>query len=210
MARKLFLKIERRKSMTDNNNDNIEEELVTGSKSQDEKKATRKKGERKSKKIKELESLLDEQKKKTRENYDQMLRAMAELENYKKRMTKDKAELLKYGNEKLIQEILPVFDNLERATNQNEFSENLEGLLEGVKMTIKQFYSVLEKFGVEVIVSVEKKFDPEIHEAVMQTESEDHEANTVVSELERGYILNGRLLRPAKVAVSKLPDKPDN
>jgi len=196
--------------MTDNNNDNIEEELVTGSKSQDEKKATRKKGERKSKKIKELESLLDEQKKKTRENYDQMLRAMAELENYKKRMTKDKAELLKYGNEKLIQEILPVFDNLERATNQNEFSENLEGLLEGVKMTIKQFYSVLEKFGVEVIVSVEKKFDPEIHEAVMQTESEDHEANTVVSELERGYILNGRLLRPAKVAVSKLPDKPDN
>lgn len=194
--------------MENKKTEEMKEEML----SEDEKKAspTNKNGKKKKKKIGELENLLKEQEKDARENYDQMLRARAELENFKKRTAKEKADLITYGNANLIREILPVFDNLKRATDHPESTNKLEGLLEGIKMTIQQFYSVLEQFGVEEISAMEQKFDPHVHEAVMQMESEDHEENMVVSELEKGYLLKGKLLRPAKVAVAKSSKKSDD
>lgn len=165
---------------------------------------------RKSKKEQEVETLKSEVEAKTKladENYDRFLRAQAELENYKKRVEKEKNGLVKYGNEELIRALLPVIDNLERALD-HPAGENPDGIIEGIKITINQFHQVLEKFGVTRIAAVGKPFDPSKHEAMMQVESSEHEPNTVVSELQKGYFLNDRLLRPAMVSVARSPEEP--
>jgi molecular chaperone GrpE len=162
---------------------------------------------RKSKREQEIEVLkaqLEEKTKGAEENYDRFLRAQADLENYKKRVEREKNNLVKYGNEDLIKAILPVIDNLERALNHSA-EENLGGFLEGIRITIDQFHKVLEKFGVTPIPAVGEPFDPSKHEAMMQVESTDHEPNTIVSEHQRGYLLNDRLLRPAMVSVARSP-----
>ena len=162
---------------------------------------------RKSKKEQEIEMVkaqMEEKAKQAEENYDKFLRAQAELENYKKRVEREKSSLVKYGNEELIKAILPVVDNLERALDHPP-GENLDGLLEGVKITCNQLLQVLEKFGLTPIAAVGEPFDPGKHEAMMQVESADHEPNTVVSELQKGYFLNDRLVRPAMVSVARAP-----
>ena len=162
---------------------------------------------RKPKREQEIEMLkaqTEEKAKQAEENYDRFLRAQAELENYKKRAEREKSSLAKYGNEELIKAILPVVDNLERALDHPQ-GENPDGLLEGVKIIYNQFLQVLEKFGLTPIAAVGEPFDPSKHEAMMQVESTDHEPNTVVSELQRGYFLNDRLLRPAMVSVARAP-----
>lgn len=162
---------------------------------------------RKSKRKQEIEMLkaqVEEKAKHAEENYDRFLRAQAELENYKKRVEREKNSLTKYGNEELIKAILPVVDNLERALDHPQ-GENPDGLLEGVKIIYDQFLQVLEKFGLTRIAAAGEPFDPSKHEAMMQVESTDHEPNTVVSELQRGYFLNDRLLRPAMVSVARAP-----
>jgi molecular chaperone GrpE len=162
---------------------------------------------RKSKGEQEIEMLkaqMEEQAKQAEENYDRLLRAQAELENYKKRVEREKSSLVKFGNEELIKAILPVVDNLERALDHPP-GENLDRLLEGVKITYNQLFQVLEKFGLTPIAAVGEPFDPGKHEAMMQVESADHEPNTVVSELQKGYFLNDRLLRPAMVSVARAP-----
>jgi molecular chaperone GrpE len=162
---------------------------------------------RKSKKEQEIEMVkaqMEEKAKQAEENYDKFLRAQAELENYKKRVEREKSSLVKYGNEELIKAILPVVDNLERALDHPP-GENPDGLLEGVKITCNQLLQVLEKFGLTPIAAVGEPFDPGKHEAMMQVESAEHEPNTVVSELQKGYFLNDRLLRPAMVSVARAP-----
>lgn len=162
---------------------------------------------RKSKREQEIEMLkaqMEEKAKQAEENYDRFLRAQAELENYKKRAEREKNSLAKYGNEELIKAILPVVDNLERALDHPQ-GENPDGLVEGVKIIYNQLLQVLEKFGLTPIAAVGEPFDPSKHEAMMQVESTDHEPNTVVSELQRGYFLNDRLLRPAMVSVARAP-----
>jgi molecular chaperone GrpE len=162
---------------------------------------------RKSKREPELEMLktqLEEKAKETKENYDRFLRVQAELENYKKRVEREKSNLVRYGNEELIKAILPVIDNLERALDHPQ-GENPDGLTEGIKITLNQLLQVLEKFGLTPIASVGEPFDPSRHEAMMQVESADHEPNTVVSELQKGYFLNDRLIRPAMVSVAQPP-----
>jgi molecular chaperone GrpE len=146
------------------------------------------------------------------ENYDRLLRITAEFENYKKRMEREMNDFRKFANESLIKDILPIVDNLERAleipygNNENAFN----GMLEGVQMTLKGLLETLEKFGVVPIDSLDKPFDPNFHQAVMQEESEGHPENTVSKELQKGYMMNDRLLRPAMVVVSKKPvSKPD-
>lgn len=146
------------------------------------------------------------------ENYDRLLRITAEFENYKKRMEREMNDFRKFANESLIKDILPIVDNLERAleipygNNENAFN----GMLEGVQMTLKGLLESLEKFGVVPIDSLGKPFDPNVHQAVMQEESEGHADNTVSKELQRGYMMNDRLLRPAMVVVSKKSNsKPD-
>lgn len=164
-------------------------------------------GKRKSKKGQEIELLkaqVEEKAKLAGENYDRFLRAQAELDNYKKRVEREKSSLVKYGNEELIKALLPVIDNLERALNHPQ-GENPDGLMEGIEITLNQLLQVLEKFGVTPVASVGEPFDPSKHEAMMQVESADHEPNTVVSELQKGYFLNDRLLRPAMVSVAQPP-----
>ncbi|NLC71265.1 MAG: nucleotide exchange factor GrpE [Desulfuromonadaceae bacterium] len=137
---------------------------------------------------------------------DLHLRACADLDNYRKRARKEKDELLRFGNEGIIRELLPVLDNLERAVEhaRQEQSES-QGLLQGVEMTVGQFLKALEKFGAVPFNAMGEFFDPARHEAMGQMESADHPPNTVIQVLQKGCLLNDRLLRPALVMVSRAP-----
>lgn len=140
---------------------------------------------------------------------DSYLRARADLENYRRRTQREKEELSKFANENILREILPVIDNLERAVSHARCEEaDAAGLLAGVEMTLSQFQKVLEKFQVTVIEALNQPFDCACHEAMGQIENGECDPNTVVQELQRGYLLNGRLLRPALVMVSKAPAAP--
>ncbi|SDL77454.1 molecular chaperone GrpE [Geoalkalibacter ferrihydriticus] len=154
----------------------------------------------------ELARALDECRQEARRNHDLYLRMAADLDNFRKRAQREREDLAKFANEKILREILPVMDNLERAVGhaRQEGGDN-QGLFEGVEMTLNQFGKVLEKFGVAPIESVGKAFDPARHEAMGQVESAEHPANTVAQELQKGYVLHERLLRPALVMVTKTP-----
>ncbi|NLN60955.1 MAG: nucleotide exchange factor GrpE [Deltaproteobacteria bacterium] len=150
-----------------------------------------------------LESLIVEKEKMAAESHEKYLRARADLENYKKRAAKDKQDTIKYGNEKLIRDLLPLIDGMDRALGCSENSTDFEAFREGLQLLQEQLCCCLEKYGVETIDAAGKPFDPNIHEALMQVESSEHEANQVVTQMEKGYLLNGRLIRPAKVCVCK-------
>ena len=130
------------------------------------------------------------------------LRLYAEFENYKKRVSKDKEELIKYGNENLLYEILPFIDHLEMAL-KHASNEVSSGLVQGVEITLRDLRKTLEKFGLTAIEADGKPFDPVVHHAMSQVERNDTEDNTVVEEFRRGYMLRDKVLRPALVAVSK-------
>jgi molecular chaperone GrpE len=134
---------------------------------------------------------------------DRWMRAVAELENYKKRSAREMEESCRYGNERLLKEVLPILDSMERALAHAQNAENGETFLEGIQMIHRQFLSILERFGVRSVNALNEPFDPSRHEAMIQVESSAHAPNTVVQELEKGYLIHDRLLRPAKVAVSK-------
>ena len=130
------------------------------------------------------------------------LRLYAEFENYKKRVSKDKEELIKYGNENLLYEILPFIDHLEMAL-KHASNEVSSGIVQGVEITLRDLRKTLEKFGLTAIEADGKPFDPVVHHAMSQVERNDTEDNTVVEEFRRGYMLRDKVLRPALVAVSK-------
>jgi molecular chaperone GrpE len=136
---------------------------------------------------------------------DRILRLAAEMENSRKRLDREKAEGISFANERLIRELFPVIDNLERAVQHGEDEANCQSLLDGVRMTLKSFEDVLGRFGCASFESEGKPFDPNFHEAVMQRESADHPEKTILQELQKGYMLRDRLLRPAMVIVSKGP-----
>jgi molecular chaperone GrpE len=159
------------------------------------------------KEIEELKKKLEEKEKEAKEYYDRLLRAAADLENFKKRAAKDKEEWTKFANEDLIKSILPVIDNLERAVNHAEKVVDTGVMIEGVRLTIRQILQTLNRFGLAPFESVGKPFDPSMHEAMLVVESDEHQPNHVVEEFQKGYLLNNRLLRPATVSVSKLPEK---
>jgi len=127
----------------------------------------------------------------------------AEFDNYRKRVGREKDTLVAFGNERLLNAILPFLDNLERAMSQEAGNTAAEGLLAGVRLTYDQFLTELRKFGLERICSEGEKFDPNLHEAIAQVELEGKPGGTVLSEARRGYLLNGRLLRPAQVFVAQ-------
>jgi len=143
------------------------------------------------------------------ENHDKYMRVAAELENYKKRAVREKADSIKYGNESLLRDILPLVDNVDRALEHADNSDDFEAFKKGLKMLHEQLLCCLRKHGVEVIDTAGKDFDPNVHEAMLQIESDERETGKVVNEFERGYLLNGRLLRPAKVCVCKRPENED-
>jgi len=158
--------------------------------------------------VDDLRKNLDEQKQLAQNNYEKFLRAYAELENYKKRTEKERAENLKYANEELLRDLLPFIDNLHRAIEHasSERNDSPEALAEGVRLTLTELIRILEKYGVESIESVGKPFDPNLHEAMLQVETKDHEPLTIVEEFQKGYRIKDRLLRPARVSVAKRPD----
>ena len=139
-------------------------------------------------------------------NHDLYLRARADFENFRRRAQKDKEDLAKFANENLLRELLPVVDNLSRAIEHAEESDS-KALLEGVDMTLSEFGKVLEKFGVQPVEAIGQPFDPDCHEAMGQLETDEHPPNTVVQEMQKGYTLNQRLLRPALVMIAKAPAK---
>jgi len=158
--------------------------------------------------VKQLREELDQAQEQVKIQQEQYLRTLADMENLRKRHQREKEELAKYGNEELLRETLPVIDNLERALEHAEQGEGQGGLMEGVQMTLNQFYQVLSKFGVEPIDAMGQPFDPAFHQAMGQLESADQPVNTVVQQMQKGYLLNQRLLRPAFVMVSKAPPAP--
>jgi molecular chaperone GrpE len=143
-------------------------------------------------------------------NWDLYLRERADLENARKRHQRDKEDALRFANDRLLKEMVPVLDNLERAVaHAEQGGDNNQGLLEGVNMTINQFRKVLEDFGVKPIKAVGASFDPNLHQAMGQIESAEQAPNTVVTEFQRGYLLHDRLLRPSLVMVAKAPTGDD-
>ncbi|MBI4715434.1 MAG: nucleotide exchange factor GrpE [Nitrospirae bacterium] len=134
------------------------------------------------------------------------LRTLADMENLRKRMTRDQADAIRYANEKVFLEMIPVLDNIERAILHADEKKEFEPMLEGLRLTLREFLGVLEKFGVRPIESIGRPFDPARHHAVEQVISDAHEEGTVVAELRKGYFLNERTLRPALVSVSKRPE----
>jgi len=159
----------------------------------------------------DLEQKLAEAQEEVRKNWDLYLRSQAELENYRKRVQRDRQDLLRFGHENLLRELLPVVDNLDRAVRHaRETGDTGEGLLEGVEMTLNQFQRALEKFGVTPIAAHGEAFDPSRHEAMGQLETSDHPPNTVAQELQKGYLLHERLLRPAMVMIAKAPQAAQN
>lgn len=150
----------------------------------------------------ELKQALDASEKESREHYERYLRAVAELDNYKKRAARDKADTIKYGKEELIRDILPFLDSLDRAIEHAD-SSDVQVFKSGIALIQDQLLCCLKKHGVEKIESAGANFDPNIHEALMQMDSADHQDNQIVSEMEKGYLLNGRLIRPSRVCVCK-------
>ena len=136
-------------------------------------------------------------------NYDRYVRQVAEAENFKKRNARERDDAIRFANEALLKDILPVVDNLERAIAHAAGGENGKSLVDGVEMVLKGFLDVLSKFGVSQISAVGQPFDPSKHEAMAQVVSDIQEPNTVVDELHKGYMFRDRLLRAALVSVAK-------
>jgi molecular chaperone GrpE len=139
---------------------------------------------------------------------DNLLRLQAEFENYKKRQVKEREESRKSANERLLTVLLPVFDNLERALDHGGEGGSPEKMLEGIQLVLKQFRESLSQFGVEPIEAEGALFDPYVHDAMSRVETDgDPPDGTVVEVYQRGYLLNGRILRAAMVGVAKLVDE---
>lgn len=152
---------------------------------------------------KELLKKIDELKEKSSENYDIYLRSQAEIENIIKRNKKDKEEWVKYSNEKLIKDLLQVIDNLENALNHSGDENALNALIEGVDLTLKGLKDTLKRSGLEEIKTEGELFDPCFHHAVLEEISDGVEKGKILRELQKGYTLNERLIRPAMVVISK-------
>ncbi|MDF2626602.1 MAG: heat-shock protein [Symbiobacteriaceae bacterium] len=150
----------------------------------------------------ELMQELDEAKARAAELENRLLRAHAEFENYRRRVQREKEDLAVYANQKLVLNLLPVLDNLDRALG-TPAAPGDEKLRQGVELTARSFRDILAKEGVTVIEAVGKPFDPNFHEAVMTVESDEHDDETVMSEFQKGYQLGDRVIRPSMVQVSK-------
>lgn len=155
--------------------------------------------------VKDLRADLEAKEEEIKSLKDKLLRSHAEFENYKKRMTKEKSDLLKYANEELVKEVLRTVDNLEMAIGHAREANQTESITEGIEIILKHLLQSLERFGVAGFSAVGERFDPGRHEAVLQVESAEHEPSTVIAEAQKGYFLRERLLRPALVTVTKRP-----
>ncbi|ASR46680.1 nucleotide exchange factor GrpE [Paenibacillus kribbensis] len=136
------------------------------------------------------------------EHQQRFLRAQADFDNFRRRTLKEKEELAKYASMKLVTELVPVLDNFERALATAQQGAETESFAKGVEMIFRQFEGVLQAEGVTAMNSVGQPFNPDFHQAIMQVESEEHEEGIVVEEVQKGYMLKDKVLRPAMVKVS--------
>jgi molecular chaperone GrpE len=136
-------------------------------------------------------------------NLDLYVRSQAEIDNLKKRYQKERQDLAKFANESLIKQLLPVVDNLEKAITHSQDEDSIEAIREGVDLTLKGLMDILQKSGVETVEAIGEQFDPNFHEAVSEMADDGMKPGTVIKDLQKGYILNQRLIRPSMVIVSK-------
>lgn len=153
---------------------------------------------------------LEELQKEVEKYKDLLLRKAAEFENYKRRVEQESTTLVKYANEELLLELLPVLDDFERSLAHSKESKEYEALVKGIELIYQKFLKVLEANGVKTFESVGKPFDVQYHDALMQVPRSDVPPFTVIQEVEKGYMLHDKVLRHAKVVVSTLPADPQN
>jgi molecular chaperone GrpE len=157
-----------------------------------------------------LEEKYETAHKEAQDNYDRLLRVSADFENYKKRTAREMEDLRKFANQSLVKDLLPIIDNLElaikSASENKQPPQEGKHLLDGVELTRKEILKVLEKYNVKQIEALGQPFDPNFHEAVMRDESDQHAENTVINEMQKGYLMHDRLIRPAMVVVA-MPKK---
>ncbi|WP_437756027.1 nucleotide exchange factor GrpE [Sorangium sp. So ce1389] len=134
---------------------------------------------------------------------EQLLRTAADFDNFRKRSRREVEEAQRRGRESILKDLLPVFDNLERAASHAESAPDVKSVAEGVRIVAKQFVDTLERMGIKRIAAVGKPFDPTVHEAIQQIESTEHPAGVVIAEVQPGYMLGDYLIRAAMVVVSK-------
>ena len=138
---------------------------------------------------------------------DTLLRKVADFENAKKRLHKEKEDFAKFANERIIASFLPVLDNLDRALAHTDSMSTMEGLISGVNLIKKQIFDILKNNGLEKIDALGKHFDPHVHEAIGTVETTAHEPDTVVEEIQQGYVLKDKLIRPAWVRIAAGPQE---
>ena len=175
-------------------NKNEEEEIKEEKKAEEPKE--HKKEHKKDKKLEELQNEVNTLK-------DKNMRIAAEMVNTLRRKDEETNRLLKYSNESLITELLPVIDNFERALNVDATSNDIESYQKGMTMIYNSLKNILEKFEVKEIEAIDKEFDPSYHQAVMQEEKEGTKENIVIEVLQKGYTYKDKVIRPAMVKVSK-------
>jgi molecular chaperone GrpE len=164
-----------------------------------------KKKKKKEDHVEELQALIVEKDAEIAQLKEKQLYQQAEFENFKRLKMKEKQDALRYGNESLVKELLPVIDNLERAIEHAGKSDEAKSIVDGITLTLTGFLKALEKFNVCCVEAKGCKFDPNVHEAVLQEDSDQAEPGTVIGEFQKGYVMDGRLLRPSMVSVAKGP-----
>jgi molecular chaperone GrpE len=191
-------------SETKGNNEDLLDELANAAVEGKGENRSRKKAGEQPVTIEALQEQLDEAN-------DRVLRAQAELENFRKRARRDMDEQRQYANLALVTDLLPAFDNLDRALEAAERNENATGLLEGVKMVAVQIQSILQQYNCRRVTAVEGEFDPNVHEAIGQEPSENIPPGVITREVRVGYQLHDRVIRPSQVMVSTgAPPQPPN
>ena len=141
-----------------------------------------------------------------RESRDRMLRIAADFENFKKRNERERQEFMRFASERMLRDLLPVIDNLSRALESVRKAADAAAITAGLELVIQDFLRILRKNGAEPVAAVGKSFDPTVHEALHQIETDEYPPGTVIDEVQRGYLLNGRVLRPALVVVAARPE----
>lgn len=154
-----------------------------------------------------LEAALAAKGREAAEHYDRYLRALADFENYRRRVQREREEWTRLAQERLLRDLLPVLDNFDRALQTEPDRGQLQGFVAGIELIRRELLKVLERIGVTPFSAVGEPFDPQRHEAVMRVETVEVPSQTVVEEIERGYLLGDRVLRPARVKVAVHPEE---
>ena len=150
----------------------------------------------------DLQKQLLEAKAQADDHYQKFLRTQADFDNFRRRARQEKEEFLKYASAKLVEQLLSVIDNFDRALSSSKETKDFDALVKGLEMTSRQLDQIMMAEGLQPMVTVGEPFNPELHQAIMQVESEEHGEGIVIEEVQKGYMLKDKVLRPAMVKVS--------